>query len=448
MTLSGWGNYPRHECQVFRAYKPADVCAIVRQPEPSSLISRGLGRSYGDSAVNQSAGVILQTPMNRMLAFDAQAGVLECEAGVSLEEILQVFVPRGFFLPVTPGTKFVTIGGAIAADIHGKNHHVDGSFGQFVLDFQLMLADGSVITCARDQNREAFIATLGGMGLTGAILSARIKLKPIPSAYVTVDYQKATHLDEALELFASGDRDYAYSVAWIDCLAGGDSLGRSILMRANPTAAADVAGLSPDPFRAHTKRPKSVPFNMPSWSLNSWSVKAFNGLFYWKHANGRKIVDYDTFFYPLDSVLHWNRIYGKRGFVQYQPVFPPATARQGLIAVLEKLSASRRASFLAVLKTMGPAGDGLLSFPMAGHTLALDMPYTGSDLVAFLHELDEIVLKHEGRVYLAKDSVLTAETFGRMYPNADQFRRIKQQLDPAGRFSSCQSRRLGLTEGT
>lgn len=444
--ISGWGNFPVEECQLYRPEKPGDLRAIIAGGNGvPDVISRGLGRSYGDAALNRGSGVILHTRLNRFIDFDPQAGLLECEAGVSLAEILEVFLPRGFFPPVTPGTKFVTVGGAIAADVHGKNHHQDGSIGPFISDFQLQTANGEVLTCSRDQNADAFRATFGGMGLTGAILSARLRLRAVESAWINVDYQRAANLDQALESFSSGDARYQYSVAWIDCLAGGAKLGRSVLMRGNHAAAGDLPeSLRSNPLKIRAKRKRSVPFNMPGFALNSLSVRAFNAAFYKKHKDGRKLIDYDSFFYPLDSTLHWNRMYGKRGFVQYQAAFPAATSRAGLVELLEKLSASKRASFLAVLKTFGPAGEGLLSFPIPGQTLALDLPNTGPDLHDFLRALDEIVLKHGGRVYLAKDACLSPAAFRQMYPNLDEFRRIKRQLDPSGRFNSSLAKRLEI----
>jgi FAD/FMN-containing dehydrogenase len=312
-----------------------------------------------------------------------------------------------------------------------------------------MTADGHVLLCSPRENADAFWATIGGMGLTGCILTARMRLSPVQSAYLTVDYQRTRNLDQALELFGEGDIRYQYSVAWIDCHAGGSSLGRSVLIRGNFAPAAELpAALAAAPLSVRRRRKRSVPFFMPGMVLNPLSVRLFNGAFYSRHKDQRRIVDYDTFFYPLDSTLKWNRMYGKRGFVQYQAVFPPQNSRAGLVELLEKLSASRRASFLAVLKTFGPQGPGLLSFPMAGQTLALDLPNTGPDLVAMLGELDQIVLKHGGRVYLAKDACLGRDAFHAMYPRLDEFRRIKQRLDPRGRFNSSLARRLGMTEGS
>jgi FAD/FMN-containing dehydrogenase len=416
-------------------------------PGSGGFVARGLGRSYGDSATNAGGGVILQERLDRLIDFDPQAGVLECEAGVSLATIVEHFLPRGFFLPVTPGTKFVTVGGAIAADVHGKNHHVDGTFGRAVESLRLLTANGDVITCSAEQEPEIFWATVGGMGLTGVILSARFRMLPVQSAYINVRYDRAANLDRALELFGSSDATHRYSVAWIDCLSSGASLGRSVLMRGDHVPAADLPGpYRADPLAVSSKRKKKVPFNFPGWALNTQSVRLFNATFYARHGDGDKIVDYDTFFYPLDGVLHWNRIYGKRGFIQYQALIPPEKSRAALVELLEKLSASGMSSFLAVLKATGPANPGMLSFPFPGHTLALDLPNTGESLIRLVASLDAILLRHGGRLYLAKDSVMSRQTFEAMYPELPHFKQVKARLDPGQIFVSSQARRLGITE--
>ena len=443
-TLAGWGNHPRQECHVYRPERPRDVGAILQAAEDRSLIARGLGRSYGDPALNESQGVILQTRLNRMLAFDESTGVLRCEAGVSFAEMIEVFLPRGWFLPVTPGTKFVTVGGAIAADVHGKNHHRDGSMANYVLELELLTASGKVMPCSRDANADAFWATIGGMGLTGCILSASIRLMRVESAYVSVSYRKAAYLDSALEISQAEDGRFQYSVAWIDCLASGGSLGRSILIRGNH-APASAAPSRDAPFTVARARRKNVPFMLPGGVLNSLTIGAFNSQFYRKHDDREVVVDYDRFFYPLDSIEHWNRLYGRRGFAQYQVLFPLETSRRGLIAVLEALSASKRPAFLSVLKRTGAASGGILSFPFPGQTLALDLP-NRADLPEFLRGLDRIVLQHGGRLYLAKDTFTTSDTFAQMYPQLERFRAVKGELDPNNRLSSSQARRLRIVE--
>ena len=447
-TLAGWGNYDPAPCQLYRPERRVDLPALLAGTAADArpdLIARGLGRSYGDSATNAGGAVVLQQRLDRLIAFDPATGVLECEAGVSFAAILDVFVPRGFFPPVTPGTKFVTLGGAIAADVHGKNHHVDGTIGRHVQSLRLLTASGEVLNCSPTENADAFWATVGGMGLTGVILTARLRLQRIESAYVRVDYKRAANIDAALESFAGGDRDHRYSVAWIDCLASGDALGRSVLIRGDHAPAAQLpekAGRAP--LQLKPKRGKGVPFNFPNWALNKHSVRLFNAAYYARHGDATQVVNYDTFFYPLDGVRNWNRVYGRRGFIQYQALFPTHASRQGLIELLEKLSASGAASFLAVLKSTGAAGEGMLSFPFPGHTLALDLPNAGQRLQALVRELDAILLKHGGRLYLAKDSCMTPEAFAAMYPRLGEFKAVKARLDPHDRFASTQARRVGI----
>jgi FAD/FMN-containing dehydrogenase len=444
--LSGWGRYPVEQCNVYRPESQRQLARILESCDQPSFISYGLGRSYGDAPLNRQGGVICHTRLNRFLAFDAQTGVLECEAGVSLAEILQYFLPRGFFLPVTPGTKFVTVGGAIAADVHGKNHHQDGTFGNSVLDFQLLTPSGEKLSCSQSNNSEVFWATLGGMGLTGVILSARIKLRPVESAWVLVDYQKATNLEDALGRMTESDVRYQYSVAWIDCLATGRHMGRAVLMRGNHAPANELPARIRDPLARPSLRHWTLPFDFPSLALNSLTVRAFNSFYYGMHRNASgQLVDLEKFFYPLDAIHHWNRLYGRRGFVQYQVALPLEGGLEGLKEVLTRLARSRRASFLAVLKRFGKSNPGLLSFPIQGYTLALDLP-VARGLIPLLHELDRVVLDYRGRIYLAKDAVVTSQSFAAMYPKVEQFRAIKSRLDPHGRLSSSQARRLAIVE--
>lgn len=446
VSLSGWGRMHPQPCLTFRPERRRDLLSILADEEPATLIARGLGRSYGDTAVN-GEGVIDQTRLDRAIAFDPETGVLECEAGMSLADVVDTYLPRGFFLPVTPGTKFVTVGGAIANDVHGKNHHCDGTFSRFVLEFDLLTASGEILRCSPAQNADVFWATVGGIGLTGILLSAKIQLRRVESAYILTDYRRCANLETALSAMAEHDGEYPYSVAWVDCLASGKDLGRSVLMYGKHATPGQLpAVLAADPYRVPRKRGIPVPFDFPEFALNPLSIKAFNTVFYGKHADARDIVvDYDKYFYPLDGLLHWNRMYGKRGFAQYQVALPPEQVA-GLIKLLERLSAARRASFLAVLKTFGGEGEGLLSFPKRGYTLALDIPNHGQ-LAPFLAELDRIVLDHGGRLYLAKDATTSPEALAQMYPRLDAFRAVKERLDPQERFASAMSRRLGLTRG-
>lgn len=442
--LAGWGGFPRQAGHVYRPDSPAEVPALLREV-PESLIPWGQGRSYGDAALNEGRGVVRTERMNRLLSWDPATSVLECEAGVTFDDLIRTFLPRGAFPPVTPGTQFVSLGGALAADVHGKNHHHDGTIANCVEQFQLLTGRGELLTCSREENPEVFWATLGGLGLTGMILRVRLRLRHVESAWVRVRYRRAANLDQALNWLQEGHAA-RYSVAWIDCLSSGADLGRSVLMEGDhaPVDALPVPQRA-TPLVLPQAKKRRVPFHFPGWALNSWTVRLFNGRYYARHVDGEKVVPLDTFFHPLDAVRDWNRIYGRRGFVQYQMVLPPASSRAGLVEILERISQSRRASFLAVLKLFGAANPGPLSFPCPGATLALDLPCGGSRLLALLDELDQIVIKHGGRVYLAKDARLSRSAFEAMYPRADEFRTLMTRLDPAGRFDSSLARRLGLS---
>jgi FAD/FMN-containing dehydrogenase len=404
-----------------------------------------MGRSYGDSAVSETKIVVLQDRLTRVIDFNTTTGELACEAGMTLGDIIDTFLPRGFFPSVTPGTKFVTVGGAIAADVHGKNHHAEGAFSNFVDDFELLTADGTVRHCSREENPELFWATVGGMGLTGVILTARIRLRAVETGYIEVNKRKAKNLDEAIALFEETSDNYLYSVAWIDCLATGDSLGRSVLIQGNH-ARLDRLGPRENtrPLAPSLKNMKSVPFNFPGFALNRFSVKAFNTLYYAEQSASEWLEDYHTFFYPLDAINHWNRIYGKRGFVQYQALLPPETSRVGTGELLKAISDAGMASFLSVFKKTGEATAGMLSFPKPGYTLALDLPNTGKRLIDLAARLDGITLEHGGRLYLAKDTLMNAETMAAMYPRLEEFRAIKAGVDPKNMFMSLQAERLNL----
>lgn len=443
-TLSGWGGMNPEPCTVFRPEKRRALHDLIQCKDTTTVIARGLGRSYGDTSVNGGGGVVNATRLNRMIAFDPETGVLECEGGVSLAEIIDAFLPRGYFVPVTPGTKFVTVGGAIANDVHGKNHHCDGTFCEYVESFDLLLPGGEVMTCTKESNADVFWATAGGIGLTGFIVSARLRLIPVESAYIVADYTQCVDLDHALEAMAATDGAHKYSVAWVDCLARGASLGRSVLMQGGHATVKHLSGARASrPFEAKRGLPKTLPVNCPQFLLNPVSVSAFNRVFYAAHPTAiGKMVHYDKYFYPLDMIHHWNRLYGRRGFTQYQATLP-FESKQGLIKILEKLAASRRASFLAVLKTFGEQNPGLLSHPMKGYTLTLDIPnHTG--LIPFLHEMDRILLEYGGRLYLAKDGAAKPETIAAMYPRLEEFKEIRKRLDPRGVLSSNMARRLGI----
>ena len=443
-SLAGWGRMQPRECHVYRPERSRDLSSILGGHEGVDCIARGLGRSYGDAAVNETGAVIDTTRLNRMLDFNPEEGLLDCEGGVSLPEIIEAFLPRGFFLPVTPGTKFVTVGGAIANDVHGKNHHADGTFGKFVEEIELLTGAGENLRCSPSENADVFWATVGGIGLTGLILRARFRLQPVETAFMSVDYHQSADLDDVLATMAASDAHYQYSVAWVDCLARGKNLGRSVLMRANHAAPDQLPSAQRKaPLALKPPRTKSIPIDFPGFVLNPLAIKMFNELFYRRHRSEPGVLVYhDAYFYPLDRIHHWNRMYGKQGFVQYQATLPPQE-EAGLVKLLERLSASRRASFLAVLKTLGAANPGMLSHPMKGFTLTLDIP-NRAGLIPFLHELDRILLDHGGRLYLAKDMAAEPETIRAMYPRLDEFRAVKERLDPGGRLSSSMARRLEI----
>ncbi len=443
VELSGWGRYP---CAVNSVFRPQTVAEATAGLD-GRIIARGQGRSYGDAAMLKDGLVMLSERLNRVLAFDEATGLLTAEAGLTLDQILFDVVPKGWFLPVTPGTAYVSLGGCIAADVHGKNHHRDGAFGQYVMEFDLALPDGNIIRCSRDVNEELFRATIGGMGLTGIITTVSLRLIPIESAFITVQHLQASDLDASLELMESKQWDDAYTVAWIDCLSRGKALGRSVFMRGHHATLAELPPRArSNPLRVKVHGQRNVPFDLPSWVLNSIAMTAFNKVYY--HVQRAKrapfIADYQSFFHPLDSVGNWNRMYGRNGFVQYQLVLAPAQARSGLLQIIEELGRNRRPSFLSVLKRFGPEGDGMLSFPMEGYTLTLDIPVRDQGLFPFLDRLDEIVLKFGGRVYLAKDARLRADNFRAMYPRFPEWQRIKAKIDPENHFASDLSRRLEM----
>ena len=433
MKISGWGRYPLVEAEI----EELRYSSVLKHGADGSVqcIARGLGRSYGDSSL--AARIVLTPSSNRILSFDGATGELTCEAGMSLDEIVKILLPRGWFPEITPGTRYVTVGGAIASDVHGKNHHRCGCFSESVRSFRLLLPDGSIVGCSRDENIELFRATCGGMGLTGIILDATVRLQPVRSAFIEQQTFAAANLDEALAFFQE-QSDWAYSVAWIDCLASGKQLGRSILMVGRHAREGALY--------LGQKRKISVPFSLPGIFLHRYTVSAFNALYYSRKARSAgesSLVDFNSFFYPLDALENWNRIYGRSGFVQYQFVLPLESSRQGLMEVLAKISQSGQGSFLAVLKLFGPGNENYLSFPREGYTLALDFKITGS-LFVLLDELDTIVTAYGGRLYLTKDARMKPGMLRSGYPRLDRFLDIRKKISAAGMFESRQSIRLGI----
>ncbi len=438
--VSGWGRHPVGMTELRRPERLSDLHDLMSNG--ASVVARGLGRSYGDASFNSSGTTILMGRLNRLLSFDPSSGVLECEAGVTIAEILEHFVPRGFFPPVVPGTKFVTMGGALACDVHGKNHHKDGSLSRHVLDFTLLTPSGERVLCSRDQNADLFWATVGGMGLTGIVTRLRLELLPVESPYVLVDYDRAKDLDGALQLFDDSDDDYTYSVAWLDGLASGRRLGRSVLMRGT-----SAPGDESRAWKA-AGRSVSVPEGFPGFLLNKASIRAYNTYFYRKHPRKarERLVHYEPFFFPLDGLRNWNRLYGRRGFLQYQFVVPYQGGRDALVKILELFTRSSPGVFLAVLKRFGPvASEHLLSFPMPGYTLALDVPWRGTRISELLTRADEIVGDLGGRVYLGKDARLAPGSFRTMYPALEKWLAIKTAADPENKITSDLARRLKLT---
>ena len=432
MSLMSWGMYPKNKNTVFKFDKEETLEEIINKH--NELIPHGNGRSYGDSALSNK--IINVKPKDYFIDFDEEKGLLHIQAGVLLSEILEAYVPRGWFLKVTPGTKLITVGGAIASDVHGKNHHVEGCFSECVKEFQIMLADGEVVTCSKEATPELFKATCGGMGLTGVILDAKIYLKKINSQYIDQTTIKTKNLKETFEAFEEYSNK-PYSVAWIDCLAKGKEIGKCLLM---------VGDFRDDgKLDYKLKKQKSIPFNFPSFALNNWSVRVFNWLYYAKAKEGvsKQRVDIDTFFYPLDAIGHWNRIYGKNGFTQYQFILPKEWSYEGLEEILTAISQSGKGSFLAVLKLYGKANDNYLSFPIEGYSLALDFKIE-KGLFELLDKLDEIVVKHNGRIYLTKDVRVSKETFEKGYPQIETFRQFRKENKMNSKFQSLQSKRVGI----
>jgi len=432
MSLVSWGMYPKIKNNVFEFDKEETLKHIIA--EHDELIPYGNGRSYGDSAL--SSNIINVKPHDYFIGFDEKSGLLHVQAGVLLSEILAVYVPRGWFPKVTPGTKLITVGGAIASDIHGKNHHVEGCFSTCVKEFSIMVADGEVVTCSKEATPELFRASCGGDGLTGIILDAKIYLKKINSKYIDQTTIKTKNLKETFEAFEKY-KELPYSVAWIDCLAKGDEIGKCLLM---------VGDFRNDGnLDYQIKKQKTIPFNFPSFVLNNWSVRAFNWLYYGKAKEGvsKQKVDIDTFFYPLDAIGHWNRIYGKNGFTQYQFILPKEHSYEGMEKILKTISDSGKGSFLAVIKLYGKANDNYLSFPIEGYSLALDFKIE-KGLFELLDRLDEIVVEYGGRIYLTKDVRVSKETFEKCYAQIETFRqfRIENKMDT--KFQSLQSKRVGI----
>lgn len=436
--LSGWGNHPVAPAKLTRPERRRGL-----RPIGASSLARGRGRSYGDAALNSLGTVVLTERLDRMLGFNSETGDLTTEAGATLEDVIEALLPHGWFLPVTPGTRFCSLGGCLAADVHGKNHHVAGSFSDHVRSFELVRPDGATAWVTSQEDAGLFWATAGGMGLTGMVSTLTLRLKRVETSWMSVHHSPARTLDELFNLLDDPAHDATYSVAWIDGMATGPSLGRGVLMTGEHAAPDQVPG-GRATLDWRPKRAKSFPVDLPGWALNPFTIRLGNSIYHWLQGRrGRFVCPVEPFFYPLDAIHGWNRMYGKRGFLQYQFVAPPETARATVRTVVQSLADGGYGSFLGVLKKFGSQGEGMLSFPMPGLTLALDLPMRAG-IEAVLDRMDDIVADAGGRVYLAKDARLSIAAFERMYPRLSEFRQVREACDPSSRLSSDLARRLGL----
>lgn len=433
-TPQSWGRFPR--------VKPNAVLPVYWRHEvpqldtlEKSILPYAYGRSYGDSCLNEGGISLDVSNLRHFISFDEEQGLLRCEAGVSLAEVLELAVPRGWFLPVTPGTKFVSVGGAIANDVHGKNHHKGGTFGCHVTQFELLRSDGTRLICSPEQNSELFQATIGGLGLTGVILWAEFRLKSIQNPYIQMDSILFSSLDEYRQIAEESDKDFEYTVSWVVCLGNEKELGRGFFSRGNHDTT------QPMPSNTQGKHlPLAVPFDFPSITLNRLTIRAFNLAIYNKQRKKyvHKLTHYDPFFYPLDAIHAWNRMYGKRGFFQYQFVIPFEGGYEAMKEIMQEINRSGEGSFLTVLKSFGDVrSPGMLSFPRPGLTLALDFANHGTQTLRLLDRLDAMVNAAGGLIYPAKDARMHPEDFQRYFPRWKEF---EQYMDP--QFSSSFWRRV------
>jgi decaprenylphospho-beta-D-ribofuranose 2-oxidase len=447
VTLTGWGRIAPAVAELAQPGRPYEVAGLLRAAPGPGAIARGLGRSYNDAAQNDGGLVISTVALNKIIALDRRAGLVTCEAGVSLEQLMVASLPAGWFVPVSPGTRQVTVGGAIAADVHGKNHHVAGSFARHVRWFDLLLPDGAERRVTPAAEAELFWATAGGMGLTGIILRAEIQLTRVESARLRVDTVKTADIDEAMAYLEATDTAFGYTVAWLDCLAAGRSLGRSVITSGDFATPGELAPADRrDPLAFRPAARIGAPPGWPPGLINRHTVALANEAWYRKAPRRRtgEIQSIGRFFHPLDGIRNWNRVYGPAGFRQYQYAVP-AGQDEAVRRSVELISRARAPSFVTVLKRFGPGSPGHLSFPIEGWTLALDFPARTPGLDRLLNRLDELVAAAGGRVYLAKDSRVSPEVLAAMYPRLAEFRQLRKQLDPAGLLASDLSRRLGLS---
>jgi decaprenylphospho-beta-D-ribofuranose 2-oxidase len=446
--VGGWGGASSTTAEVIRLPDAASVGVAVGESTSRGILARGLGGAYGDAAQNAGGRLLDMPSLPPVMQLDTENGTVTVGAGVSLDQLMRTLLPLGYFVPVTPGTRHVTVGGAIAADIHGKNHHADGTWGQHVRRFALTTSDGVCREVTPGGDPDVFSATCGGMGLTGAITEATIGLIPVETSRMLVHTERAENLDDLMALMERTDADYRYSVAWVDLIATGKHLGRSVMTAGDHAPLSALSSrAAQDPSLFAPSVVATAPGLIPTGMLNSATVRAFNELWFRKAPRKRvgQVQGIGAFFHPLDGVGRWNRFYGPRGFLQYQFVVPFG-AEDTLRRIVERLASSGAASFLAVLKRFGPANDGPLSFPMPGWTLTLDIPAGRSGLGELLDQCDRDVVDAGGRIYLAKDSRMDPGLLAAMYPRLDEWRDIQARLDPIGRFQSDLNRRLGLTK--
>jgi FAD/FMN-containing dehydrogenase len=441
VELAGWGANLRSRCKLVEPEVPGEV---RKQLQARRLIARGLGRSYGDPALNDGGLVVGMRKLDRFLGFDPNTATLQCEAGVTLLQIIETLGPRGFFPMISPGTQYVTIGGCIANDIHGKAHHHQGSFVNCVESMRVLLASGDVVTCSRRELPDLFWASFGGMGLLGIVLQATIKLRRVETAYYTERHVTAGSLRELMSAIDASERDYPYSVATVDVYGRDAGLGRGVLNMGDNAKLSDLpAQLQRDPLRIARPARLRVPFELPEFTLNHLSIRVVNAYAQYTQSHKKPITHYAAFTYPLDILHDWYRGYGPRGFTQYQFVIPLADGHENMHRIFREITSSGEMPFLNVLKRLGKASDGLLSFPTEGYTLAIDFPVRDGT-VALTRRLDAMVLEAGGRVYLGKDSYVEPETFRKMYPRLDEWLSVKAKYDPENVFTSNLARRVGL----
>lgn len=438
--LAGWGRSTRYHGELLAPHSLGDLHEI--QTGLSGYVARGAGRAYGDAGIGLNTTIDMRR-LNRMRAFDPEEGLLTVEAGVTLAEVIDALLPRGWFVPAVPGTRFVTVGGMVAADVHGKNHHRSGGFGSHVASLLLLSPSGIAMRCSPQSNREMFDATIGGMGLTGTIVEVTLRLLPVETGWIRQTTIPTADFGSTLEALSEAEREATYAVAWIDASPGRKRLGRGVVFRGEHARAADLPEGTPV-FPRRRSSSFSVPFDVPGGALNRRSIDAFNSLYHRKAVSRRKhdLVGWGSYFFPLDAVVNWNRVYGRGGFIQHQCVIPRAAGPQPIADILQRAAAAGQIPTLAVLKSLAH-GAGMLSFPLPGLTLALDFRIT-SDLFSLLNELDEVVVRAGGRLYLAKDTCQSRDTFQAGYPRLAAFEALRRSVGASARLTSRLSARLAI----